>query len=129
MAIVALIWYLCPTTPRRACRAAPAMVEKAEGQRFLERRPSGIGLLELEPQAKLHTARQVRTAGMQEYRRTNAAWIAGRRANRSAVHAVVNAIVLRVIEKVEVLPAKIECARFAEREALEIGRASCRERV
>src|SRR5712691_12423504 len=61
----------------------------------------------------------MRTAGMQESRRSYAGWITGRRANRSAVHAIVNAIVLRVIEKVEVLPAKIESARFAEREALE----------
>src|SRR2546428_1786515 len=81
--------------------------------------PPQSRLLKLEPQAELHTARQVRTAGMQEARTADAAWVTRSARRSDAVHAAVDSVVLRMVEKVEVLPAKIEFARFAEREALE----------
>src|SRR5690349_24713315 len=56
---------------------------------------------------------------MQESRTVETACIACSGTDRGAVHAVVNAVVLRMVEKVEVLPAKIERARFAEGESLE----------
>src|SRR5690349_20508499 len=56
---------------------------------------------------------------MQESRTVETACIACSGTDRGAVHAVVNPVVLRMVEKVEGLPAKIERARFAEGESLE----------
>src|SRR5215831_4383943 len=44
---------------------------------------------------------------------------AGMQKVRASIHAGINAVVLRVVEDIEILPAEIECASFAEREALE----------
>src|SRR6266576_1955617 len=80
----------------------------------LELKPS-----ELEAQAELHAARQVSAAGMQESRRGYAAWIAGGAGWPDAVHAAVNAIVLSMIEKIEILTAKVKRSCFGEGETLE----------
>ncbi len=60
---------------------------------------------ELEAEAELHAASEVSAAGMQEF--------------RASIHAGIHAVILRVVEDVEVLPAEIESASFAEGEALE----------
>src|SRR5437762_5896024 len=56
---------------------------------------------------------------MQESRRGYAAWIAGGAGWPDAVHAAVSAIVLSMIEKIEILPAKVERSCFGEGETLE----------
>src|SRR5690242_20472394 len=80
---------------------------------------SGLGTSELEAHAKLHAASQVSAAGMQESRAADAARITRRARGPDAVHAAVDAVVLRMVEEVEVLPAEIERPRFREGEALE----------
>src|SRR5947208_17087188 len=56
---------------------------------------------------------------MQESRRGYAAWIAGGAGWPDAVYAAVNAIVLSMVEKIEILPAKVERSCFGEGETLE----------
>ena len=77
----------------------------------------GVNPLELEAQAELHPSRQMRSARMQEAR-TGAACVCRRRTDWGAVHAVSHAVILRVIEQVEILPAEIESVSLAEGESL-----------
>src|SRR5690348_2699800 len=61
----------------------------AEKRRRMEKcaaRRRVIGFLELEAQTELHAARQVRSAGMQEARRGDAAGVSGGAADGRAVH-------------------------------------------
>jgi len=82
---------------------------------------------ELEAQTKLHAARQVCAAGMQKAGRSYVIYRVAVYADRisrgagwpRAVHARVYPVVLRMVEEVESLPAEVECASFAEGEALE----------
>src|SRR5436189_4406944 len=54
-------------------------------------RPPGLGS-ELEAQAKLHAARRMCTAGMEEARTADTAWVTCRAGRSDAVHATVNAV-------------------------------------
>ena len=61
----------------------------------------------------------MRSARVQKARRTDAACVTGCRAYRSAIHGVVDSVVLRMIEQVEIFPAEVECILLAESKALE----------
>src|SRR5690348_10724096 len=56
---------------------------------------------------------------MQEARGTEAACIGGRGTHWRAIHSAGDAVVLRVVEEVEVLPTEVDCGALTEREALE----------
>src|SRR5437867_3850953 len=102
-------------------RKGTGFKEKKKGGPTGSDRPPELEASEEQPQAELHAALRVGSAGMQEVGRGYAAWVAGIAADRdcAAIHAAVNAVVLRVVEQVEVLPAEIETACFGEGEALE----------
>src|ERR671922_864196 len=103
-----------------AAKKAQGLAEKRAAQLRRTALP-GLGTSELEAQAELHATCEVSTAGMQEARASDAARVTGIAADRdrAAIHAAVNTVVLRMVEKVEILPAEIEGSRFREREALE----------
>src|SRR5437879_13769823 len=84
--------------------------KKKKGDPTGSDRPPGLGTSELEAQAELHAASRMCTAGMQEARTADTAWVTCRARRSDAVHAAVNAVVLRMVEQVEILPAKIERA-------------------
>src|SRR5437773_7973703 len=59
---------------------------------------NGVEPAELEAQANLHAASRMGTAGMQEARTADTAWVTCRARRSDAVHAAVNAVVLRMVE-------------------------------
>src|SRR5436305_4297104 len=88
---------------------------------------SGVGASELEAQAKLHAPREMRVSGMKKRGCCDAPGVAGGVVcTTGAVHChaaassrTANLVELRMVEKVEVLPAEIDCFILAEGKALE----------